>query len=44
MTHPLRGRCVIAGIGATDFGKLPGRSTISLNVEACGRAIADAGF
>jgi acetyl-CoA acetyltransferase len=35
---------VIAGIGQTAFGKLPGRSTISLNVEACREAIADAGI
>ncbi|WP_426958429.1 thiolase family protein [Muricoccus radiodurans] len=40
----MRGRCVIAGIGATAFGKLPGRSSISLNVEACGKALADAGI
>jgi acetyl-CoA acetyltransferase len=38
----LRGSCVIAGIGATAFGKLPGRSTVSLNVEACQRALEDA--
>jgi acetyl-CoA acetyltransferase len=40
----MRGSCVIAGIGATVFGKLPGRSTVSLNVEACRRALADAGI
>ena len=39
----LSGKCVIAGIGHTAFGKLPGRSTVSLNVEAIGRALADAG-
>ncbi|MBO1076935.1 thiolase family protein [Roseomonas marmotae] len=38
----MRGSCVIAGIGATAFGKLPGRSTLSLNVEACRRALEDA--
>jgi acetyl-CoA acetyltransferase len=37
-------RAVIAGIGATPFGRLPGRSTISLNVEACRRALEDAGI
>lgn len=37
-------RCVIAGIGHTAFGKLPGRSTISLNIEACRNALADAGI
>lgn len=34
---------VIAGIGHTPFGRLPGRDTISLNVEACRNALADAG-
>lgn len=38
----LSGRYVIAGIGATPFGKLPGRDTVSLNVEACREALADA--
>jgi len=38
------GRHVIAGIGHTAFGKLPGSDTISLNVEACRRALADAGI
>lgn len=37
-------RCVIAGIGATAFGKLPGRDAVSLNVEACRLALADAGI
>jgi len=39
----LRGRYVIAGIGATAFGKL-GRDTLSLHVEACAKALADAGI
>jgi acetyl-CoA acetyltransferase len=39
----LRGRHVIAGIGATAFGKL-GRDTLSLHVEACAKALADAGI
>src|SRR4051794_17864969 len=38
----LRGRYVLAGIGATAFGKL-GRDTLSLHVEACAKALADAG-
>jgi len=38
----LRGTAVIAGIGHTAFGKLPGRDTLSLNVEACRQALADA--
>lgn len=37
------GEVVIAGIGSTAFGKLPARDTISLNVEACREALADAG-
>jgi len=40
----LSGRYVIAGIGHTAFGRLPGRDTVSLNVEACRRALADAGI
>jgi acetyl-CoA acetyltransferase len=43
MTTNLSGKSVIAGIGATKFGALPGRSTISLNVEAVRKALADAG-
>ncbi len=39
----LSGRYVIAGIGHTAFGKLAGRSTVSLNVEAIRNALADAG-
>ncbi|NBO54693.1 MAG: thiolase family protein [Actinobacteria bacterium] len=35
---------VIAGIGATAFGKLPNRSSISLNVEAIRLALQDAGI
>ena len=40
----MRGNVVIAGIGQTAFGKLPGRGTVSLNVEACRNALADAGI
>lgn len=40
----MRGRHVIAGIGNTAYGKLPGRDTVSLNVEACRNALADAGI
>jgi len=39
----MRGRYVIAGIGHTAYGKL-GRDTLSLNVEACRNALADAGI
>ena len=38
----LSGTCVIAGIGATAFGKHPGRSSVSLNVEAIRAALSDA--
>lgn len=40
----MRGEVVIAGIGQTDFGKLPGRSTYSLNAEAVRHALDDAGI
>jgi acetyl-CoA acetyltransferase len=39
----LSGKSVIAGIGATKFGALPGRTTISMNVEAIRKALKDAG-
>ncbi|MDB5892893.1 MAG: hypothetical protein JWQ88_424, partial [Rhodoferax sp.] len=39
----LSGKAVIAGVGHTAFGKLDGRSTVSLNVEAIRKALADAG-
>ena len=39
----MRGKTVIAGIGHTTFGKLAGRSTLSMNVEAIRTALADAG-
>jgi acetyl-CoA acetyltransferase len=38
----LSGKAVIAGIGATRFGALPGRTTISMNVEAIREALNDA--
>lgn len=40
----MQGRYVIAGIGHTAYGRLPGRGTISLNVEACRKALDDAGI
>ena len=40
----MRGNVVIAGIGQTAYGKLPGRGTVSLNIEACRNALADAGI
>ena len=44
MPGNLSGKSVIAGIGHTAFGKLAGRSTVSLNVEAIRKALADAGI
>jgi acetyl-CoA acetyltransferase len=38
------GEAVIAGVGHTAFGKLPGQTTISMNVQACAKALADAGL
>lgn len=40
----MRGNAVIAGVGHTAFGKLPGRGTDSMNVEASRKAIQDAGI
>lgn len=40
----MRGKYVIAGIGQTTFGRLPGRSTVSMNIEACRAAVRDAGI
>ncbi len=42
MADTLSGKVVIAGIGHTAFGKHPGRGTLSLNVEAIRKALADA--
>ncbi len=39
----MRGNIVVAGVGHTAHGNLPGRSTTSMNVEACRKALADAG-
>ncbi|WP_197970641.1 lipid-transfer protein [Denitratisoma oestradiolicum] len=38
------GKTAIAGIGATDFSKCSGRSTLRLAVEACDLALKDAGL
>lgn len=40
----LRDKIAIAGVGATEQGKLPGSTPISLATEAFKRAIADAGL
>lgn len=42
--EPLSGRMVIGGVGHTQYGRLPGRGTISMNVEACRKALEDAGI
>lgn len=39
----MRGKVVIAGIGHTAYGKLPGRNNLSLNIEAVRNALKDAG-
>ncbi|GGF49168.1 thiolase [Aliidongia dinghuensis] len=39
----MRGRTVIAGVGHTAYGKHPDRDRVSLIVEACRNALADAG-
>jgi acetyl-CoA acetyltransferase len=41
---PLKERCAIAGIGATEFSKKSGRSVLALATEATLAAIADAGM
>jgi acetyl-CoA acetyltransferase len=43
MPDELRAQAVIAGIGHTAHGKLPGRTSLSLTVEAVSNALADAG-
>ena len=40
----ISGKTAIAGVGVTAFGKLPGRSSWSLQTEAVKRAIDDAGL
>ncbi|MGE0797056.1 MAG: thiolase family protein [Lautropia sp.] len=40
----MRGKSVIAGVGHTAYGKHPGRDRVSLIVEACAAALADAGI
>ncbi len=40
----MRGNVVIVGVGQTAFGKVPGRTTVSLNIEACRNALIDAGI
>jgi len=42
--NPLNGNAVITGIGQSQVGRRLGRSGLELTVEACLRAIADAGL
>ncbi len=44
MSWPLRDRCAISGIGATEFSRDSGRSVLALAVEASLAAIRDAGI
>jgi acetyl-CoA acetyltransferase len=44
MSHPLRGRTCIVGIGTAGTGESPGKSAIELLGEAALAAIADAGL
>ncbi len=44
MTMSLAGRTAIVGIGATEFSKNSGRTTLRLAVECCEAAIRDAGL
>ncbi len=44
MAMSFAGRTAVAGIGATDFSKCSGRSTLRLAVEACDAALQDAGL
>jgi acetyl-CoA acetyltransferase len=39
----MRGKAVIAGVGQTAHGKLPGRTPLSMTVEAVSAALRDAG-
>lgn len=39
----LKDKYAIAGIGYTPQGNVPGRTSLSLHLEACANAIADAG-
>lgn len=41
---PLRGKYAIVGIGETALGKLPGRSTVALHLDAISAALDDAGL
>ena len=44
MTHPLRDRAAIVGVGYTDFSKNSGVSTLALALKAIAAAVDDAGL
>ena len=44
MTMSFAGKTAVAGIGATEFSKNSGRSTLRLAVECCDTAIREAGL
>ena len=44
MKNGFPGSCAIVGIGETDVGKLPDRTSLSLHIEAAAAAIRDAGL
>ena len=44
MGSGLSGKYAIVGAGETPVGKLPGRSTLSLHLEAIKNALDDAGL
>ncbi len=44
MNNGFPGSCAIAGIGETDVGKLPDRTSLSLHIEAAAAAIRDTGL
>jgi acetyl-CoA acetyltransferase len=44
MTHPIRGRTAVVGIGSAGVGEAPGTSAIELLAQASLAAVADAGL
>ena len=44
MTMSFAGNTAVVGIGATEFSKNSGRSTLHLAVECCEAAVRDAGL
>ena len=44
VVNPLGGNAVVSGVGVSQIGRRLGRSGLALTVEACLRAIDDAGL